>query len=300
MQRRDFLKTLAAVSAVSALPKMTLTADEAKKKILYFDLSTEWEHPPTVDEADGTSLAAKCVKKLGEELGYDVTVTKDGSVFDGDLSGYAAFVFYSCGDLDKAPEGKIGVSKEGEQNLYKAIRSGVGFLGIHSATDTWQCAGPLFENQPIDQRTEYIKMIGGDFITHGEIQEAALTITEPVQLPTLKAMNAGEMRATDEWYTMKNFNHDMHVILVQQTEGMKHNDHNACYNRPAYPSTWARMEGKGRVAYTAFGHGNEMWAMPHVLGVVRDLMTFVSGDLDLDLSPNFDEVCPEGDTMPNL
>ena len=299
MRRRDFLMTAAAISAAATAPGL-VWGDEKKGKILYFDLSTEWEHPPTVDEADGASYAGKIVKKLGEKLGFDVVVTKDGSVFDGDLSGYSAFVFYTCGDLDQAPDGKTGISKQGEQNLFAAIRGGIGFLGIHSATDTWQCKGELWQNQPEAERTEYIKMIGGDFITHGEIQKATLEITEPVELPCLKAMNAKTLSFTDEWYTMKNFNHDMHVLLVQRTEGMKNTDRNACYNRPAYPSTWVRKEGEGRVAYTAFGHGNEMWDQPLVQSVVSDLMTFVTGGLDLDLTPNFDQVCPEGDTLPKL
>lgn len=298
MRRRDFLKTAAAISAAATVSRV-IFADEKKGKFLYFDLSTEWEHPPTVNEADGTSYAGKIVKKLGEKLGFQVDVTKDGSVFDGDLSGYCAFVFYTCGDLDKAPEGKTGVSKQGEQNLFAAIRGGVGFLGIHSATDTWQCKGELWQNQPEAQRTEYIKMIGGDFITHGEIQEATLEITEPVELPCLKAMNAKTLSFTDEWYTMKNFNRDMHALLVQRTDGMKKTGPNACYNRPAYPSTWVRKEGEGRVAYTAFGHGNEMWDQPLVQSVVSDLMTFVTGGLDLDLTPNFDQVCPEGETLQN-
>lgn len=301
MKRRDFLKNVAAGTvAVTVSPRIFGAENVKKGKILYFDLSTEWEHPPTVDEADGTSYAGKIVRTLGEKLGYDVELSKDGTIFDGDLSGYSAFVFYTCGDLDKAPEGKKGVSKAGEQNLYNAIRGGIGFLGIHSATDTWQCAGELFKNQPESERTEYIHMIGGDFITHGEIQEATLKITEPVELPTLKKIGAPTLRFTEEWYTMKNFNHDMHVLLVQETDGMKQTDRNACYQRPPYPSTWVRMEGKGRVAYTAFGHDNQKWDQPLVQGVVSDLMSFVTGGLDLDITPNFDKVCSKGDTLPNL
>ena len=301
MERRAFLKSAAILSASATLsPRLFGAEDEKKGKILYFDLSTEWEHPPTVDEADGTSFAGKIVKKLGEKIGYDVEITKNGSVFDGDLSKYAAFVFYTCGDLDKAPEGKIGVSEKGQKNLFAAIRSGTGFLGIHSATDTWQCAGELWKNQPVAERTEYIKMIGGDFITHGEIQEATLRMTEPIELPTLKALGGKSLKFTDEWYTMKNFNPDMHVLLVQETDGMKNEGRNACYRRPNYPSTWIRREGDGRVAYTAFGHDKPMWEAPLVQSVITDLMAFVVGKIDLDMTPNFEQVCPNASTLPDL
>ncbi|MDO4587741.1 MAG: ThuA domain-containing protein [Planctomycetia bacterium] len=298
MQRRDFIKGIG-ISTGLCLSGMTTWgwANEKKGKILYFDLSTEWEHPPTVDEEDGTSKAAKIVQKLGKSIGYDVDVTKDGSIFERDLSQYAAFVFYTCGDLDVKVENRTPVSQKGLTNLLTAIRSGTGFLGIHSATDTWQCKGPLFENQPEDERTEYIKMIGGDFITHGEMQEATQSFTEPIQLPYLSSLKTKNLRVFDEWYCMKNFNKDMHVLIVQETKDMKNQDHNACYNRPSFPSTWVRMEQKGRVAYTAVGHDNERWETDYVQNIVKDLMSFVTGNLDLDMTPNMDQVCPQADVL---
>ena len=137
MKRRDFIRlTSLALGAVGletagvAMNRSAFAADDKPgRKILYFDLSTEWEHPPTVDEKDGTSKAAKIVKKLGKEIGFDVDCTKDGSVFDGDLSQYAAFVFFTCGDLDVKVENKTPVSKAGMKNLFNAVRSGTGFLG---------------------------------------------------------------------------------------------------------------------------------------------------------------------------
>jgi len=36
------------------------------------------------------------------------------------------------------------------------------------------------------------------------------------------------------------------VILVQETRGMK----GGCYQRPDFPSTWARPHGKGRAFFT--------------------------------------------------
>ncbi len=300
MQRRDFIK-MASFSTGLCLPCIVSSswAEEKKGKILYFDLSTEWEHPPTVDEKDGTSFAGKIVKKLGNSFGYEVVCTKDGSVFDGDLSQYAAFVFYTCGDLDIKVKDRTPVSKKGLENLMKAIRTGTGFLGIHSATDTWQCKGPLYENQPEAERTEYIKMIGGDFITHGEMQEATQVFVEPVQLPCLKALNVSSVRVFDEWYCMKNFNKDMHVLIIQDTKGMKIEGRNACYNRPSYPSTWIRMEEKGRVAYTAVGHDNKRWETDYLQNIVTDLMKFITGNLDLDLTPNMDKVCPQGTVLQN-
>ncbi|MBQ6826669.1 MAG: ThuA domain-containing protein [Thermoguttaceae bacterium] len=304
MQRRDFIRGVGAVGltlGLGALEAASFAAESEKKgrKILYFDLSTEWEHPPTVDEADGTSKAAKIVKKLGESLGYEVDCTKDGSVFDGDLSQYAAFVFMTCGDLDVKVPNRTPVSETGRANLFKAVRGGTGFLGIHCATDTWQCKGELFETQPIENRTEYIKMVGGDFITHGEMQEATLRFVEPIDVPTLRSFNAPEARVYDEWYCMKNFAPDMRVLVVQETKGMKNEGRNACYDRPPFPACWIRREGKGRVAYISPGHGNAEWETAFVQNLAKDMMNYVVGGLDLDETPNLKEVCPQAEVLRN-
>jgi len=296
MKRRDFFQAVMLGLAVLTSPSwMFGNENESKGKILYFDLSTEWEHPPTVNEADGTSFSAKIV----QQLGYNVHATKDGSVFDGDLSQYKAFVFYTCGDLHKAPEGKTGVSEQGRKNLLTAIRAGTGFVGIHSATDTWKTPGELYENQPFEERTDYNKMVGAAFISHGEIQEATIRVTELADLPSLKALGKETFRHTDEWYASKNFTPDMRVLLIQETDGMKKTRGNVCYDRPAYPMTWIRMEGKGRVAYTALGHDNKRWEAPPFQSILTDLIDFATGRIDLDVTPNFDKVCPGANVLRN-
>ena len=45
----------------------------------------------------------------------------------------------------------------------------------------------------------------------------------------------------DEWYALKNMPDDLHVILVQVTEGMKGH----MYERPNFPITWAQALRQG-------------------------------------------------------
>ena len=75
--------------------------------------------------------------------------TKDGSVFDGDLDQWDAFAFYTTGDLTKPDRRKDSpMSPQGKQRLLDAIAAGKGFIGFHSATDTFHSPGPRDENQP--------------------------------------------------------------------------------------------------------------------------------------------------------
>ena len=84
----------------------------------------------------------------------------------------------------------------------------------------------------------------------------------------------------EEWYSLKNFAPDMHVILVQETKGMR----NADYQRPPYPATWARMHGKGRVFYTSMGHREDVWQNPTFESVLVGGLNFILGRVDAEIT----------------
>lgn len=261
-------------------------AEKGAKKILYYDYTYRYIHQPTIDGVHGEPGAcAALLKKLAGGHGYDVVCTKDGSLFDGDLSQYAAFVFYTSGELDHSG-GKIGapMSAKGMANFFKAIRSGAGFLGIHSAT-----VNPLADDADSDlPGAIYSKILGARFIGHGKDQEANVIILKPGELPSLSEIGTG-FRVREEWYRMKMFTPDDHVFLALDTKGMK----GKIYECPPLPLAWARKEGKGRVAYHAFGHLNKYLNTPLVSGMTGDLLEFVLGLRDFDLTPNLNQI-PSG------
>ncbi|MGI5831180.1 MAG: ThuA domain-containing protein [Thermoguttaceae bacterium] len=301
MKRREFLKNSALLTAVTVFPFATsgLNAGEKKRKVLYFDRSNSYVHPPTEVQDDGTTVCGNALIELGKELDFEVVCTKDSAIFESDLTQFDAIFFYTCGELDQ--DGGLspkGMSEKGVANFYNAIRGGLGLIGVHSATDTWKTPGEAWENQPVEDRTEYTKLIGGQFLIHGSQQETTLKVVEPAQLPFMKS-KAPEFKYFDEWYCQKNLNPDMHVLLVMETAEMNKDDHNACYNRPAFPAVWARMEGKGRVAYSALGHNNSSWWDDTNRGVVSDLFRFVLGDVDIDLTPNTEKVAPGANILKN-
>ncbi len=92
----------------------------------------------------------------------------------------------------------------------------------------------------------------------------------------------------EEWYSLKNFASDLHVILVQETAGMK----GACYQRPPFPSTWARRHGKGRVFFSSMAHRENVWIEPPFTQVALGGLSWVLGNVDVDVSPNIDDVTP--------
>ena len=301
MKMRDYLKGLTFFLAVVAFlfSVSILNAEQKVRRVLYFDRSNSYVHPPTETQDDGTTICGNALKELGKELNFEVVCTKDSSIFDSDLSQFDAIFFYTCGTLDEdGGASPKGMSPQGVANFYNAIRNGVGLIGVHSATDTWKTPGEPNENQPIEDRTEYTRLIGGQFLMHGSQQESTLKVVEPAQLPFMKS-KAPEFKYFDEWYCQKNLNPDMHVLLIMDTTEMNKDGGNGCYNRPPQPAVWARMEGKGRVAYSALGHNNSSWWDETNKGVISDLFRFVLGDIDIDLTPNMEKVTPGADILQN-
>ena len=191
----------------------------------------------------------------GKEAGFDVECSKDGRIFDQDLDKYDAFAFYTCGDLTKEDKyGNPPMTADGKKRFLDAIAAGKGYVGFHSATDTFHSAGG--RDQVQTELDPYVAMVGGEFIVHGRQQEATMRVTSP-KFPGVKEMGEAS-KFMEEWYALKNFAKDLHVILLQETEGMVDD----CYQRPPFPATWARMHGKGRVYYTSFGHREDIWTNP--------------------------------------
>ena len=285
-----FLQALAFGTIVFTSPNLfSAENNEVKtKKILYYTRSVGFQHDPVVIQADGESISDKALKKWGAKNHIEFLCTKDGTVFNGDLDQFDGFAFYAAGDLhsEESLDGSKPVSREGKSRLLQAVHNGKGFVGFHSTTDCWRDVNhPPYENQ--EKIDPFLEMLGGEFYYHGEPQEAKMLITSPVDTPWLQ--DKGEFFTLfDEWYCLKNFNKDIHVILIQDTTTMR----NECYQRPPYPATWARLHGKGRVAYTSIGHFNEIWENDKYVQFFGELLNWSVGRFDMDLTPNKDKVTP--------
>ncbi len=72
-----------------------------------------------------------------------------------------------------------------------------------------------------------------------------------------------------------------------------------CYQRPEFPSTWARREGKGRVFYTSLGHREDVWTNPVFQEIALGGFAWVMGNVDYDVRPNIAEVTPHADKFKN-
>jgi uncharacterized protein len=298
--RRQFVKTGAVVAATAALPSRIFAAK--KKSVLVFTKSSGWEHD-VVKRVDGKlSIVEQAITSLGSKQGFDVTATKDGGVFDSkDFHKYAAMLFFTTGDLttvgtDKNP----AMSSQGKQSLLNSIHDGLGFVGVHAASDTFHTQPDPQDNSNRyiahgDKSDSYLRMLGGEFITHGSsprLQTTNIIVNDP-KFPGLEGVTS-PFTFNDEWYSLKDFRTDLHVILTLDTKGMSGKP----YERPPYPMTWARMEGKGRVFYTAIGDRPENWSNDLFLNLLGGGIRWAIRDANASLDQNLTQVAPGYNVIP--
>lgn len=300
MKSKTIALLLAAGLLSASSPQSLRAADDAAtKKILFFSKSSGFEHSAIRRVNGEPSHAEKVLQELGAKHHFDFTFTKDGGVFTPEnLAKYDAIFFYTTGDLttvgtDKNP----AMSKEGKSAFLEAIKNGKGFIGTHSATDTFHSPGneemgtSRYLNDG-DMADPYVKMIGAEFIVHGAQQKSHMIVADP-NFPGLSAVPA-DFGPLEEWYSLKDFAPNLHVLLVQETAGMKGN----MYQRAPYPATWARTYGQGRVFYTNMGHREDVWDNPVFQQVLVGGLNWAVRNVDADVTPNIDRVAPKANELP--
>ena len=151
MGRREFIALLGSAAAVQPFRAL---AEIPLERILYFTRSAGYRH-------EVIPLSKTILTQLGRDSGvFEVTATEDTSEFSTEnLKRYAAVMFYTSGELPMS-----GAEKSA---LLEFVRSGRGFVGVHSATDT-------FYTWP-----DYLDLIGGYFNGHPWHQSVAIEVVDP-------------------------------------------------------------------------------------------------------------------------
>jgi cytochrome c len=209
--------------------------------VLVFSKTTGFRH-------DSIPQGIAAIVALGAEHGFAVDSTEDAARFsDAALARYQVVAFLNTtGDI----------LDTGEKAAFERyVRSGGGFVGIHSASDTeygWPWYGQL---------------VGTWFASHPQIQRATVHIANPDH-PSTKGLPTAWER-TDEWYNFRSNPRGAVQVLATLDE--------ATYSGGAmgadHPIAWCQTIGGGRSWYTAMGHTKESYKEPlfrlHLLGGIE-------------------------------
>ena len=209
--------------------------------VLVFSKTTGFRH-------DSIPQGIAALEALGAEHGFAVDRTEDAARFsDAVLARYKVVVFLNTtGNI-------LDVGEKAAFERY--IRSGGGFVGIHSASDT-EYGWPW-----------YGRLVGTWFASHPQIQRATVHIANPDH-PSMKGLPLLWER-TDEWYNFRSNPRGTVQVLATLDE--------ATYSGGAmgadHPIVWCQDIDGGRSWYTEMGHTKESYDEPlfrlHLLGGIE-------------------------------
>lgn len=229
------------------------------KRILYVTHSAGFRH-------DSLPVSAEVMRSVAAATGkLEVVATEDVSLLNAaTLRSYDAVFFFTSGELP--------ISDQQKRDLLDFVRSGKGFGGAHSATDT-------FYNWP-----EYGDMIGGYFNGHPWVQSVSIDFEDP-SFPAFSSFDLG-LTILDEIYQFRAFSRDrVRVLMSLDTRTVDLNAPGVNPNTDDFPLTWIRNYGSGRVFYTALGHFNETWRDARFQKILSGAMLWLTGQVEADATP---------------
>jgi type 1 glutamine amidotransferase len=264
------------------------------------------DSPQGVEFKDGNKFVAKVqwclvestMVELGKKNGFDVVCSQDArmEISPENLKNFDAAWFYTTGELP--------LSDLQKEALLSFVRSGKGFGGSHSATDTfykWKDYGELigayFDGHPWHTKVNVIvddknhpstKHLGDEFVITDEIYQfkgpydrTKLHVLMRLEPQWAAAERDKELRSIED--ARKALPEKLKKLeaegkfedakkLKAQVEGRKPGIRRTDND---YAIAWTNQYGKGRVFYTALGHRDEVWRDPryqqHVIGGLRFL-----------------------------
>jgi type 1 glutamine amidotransferase len=204
-----------------------------KGKLLYMTLTKGYHH-------ESVELSKQIVKEIGDKSGaFETTVTEDVADFAKDnLKNYDAVMFNTTGELP--------MSDDQKKAFVDFVRSGHGFVGVHSATDTFY------------MWADYGEMIGGYFNNHPWHEMVTIEVADPSS-PLVSSLGKS-FQINDEIYQVSDFQaKDSHVLLRLDPASVDLKKNGVMHRYYGWPVCWTRQFGKGRVYYNGLGHDDWVW-----------------------------------------
>jgi type 1 glutamine amidotransferase len=220
-------------TAIATLPA---AAADRPGRLLYFTHSAGYRH-------EVIPLSQAIVQQLGQDSGaFTVTATEDVAVFTPEnLRRYGAVMFYTTGEIPFSPAQKAA--------FLDFVRSGHGFIGVHSATDTFY-AWP-----------DYLALTGGYFNNHPWHQRVTIDVVDPAN--PLVGFLGPSLQIADEIYQIGDFDYRRSRVLLRLDPASVDLAAGGVIRRfYGWPLAWTRAYGRGRVFYTALGHDASVWRDP--------------------------------------
>ncbi|MDZ4800902.1 MAG: ThuA domain-containing protein [Bryobacteraceae bacterium] len=277
---------------------LSLSAQAADKRVLFFSKASSWEQSIVHRDGDQLSFIEKLVQKMGQDHHIEFTFSKDGRIFTPEnIAKFDAFFFFTSGDMTFEERNGRGdnyplMTLEGKKAFLDAIRAGKGFIGCNTANYTFIDPVSPGEKKDPENMWRYTRMIGSGYMGHNEVQKGYFSYLDR-KFPGMEHVPES-YTPVDQWYAFNRLAPDIHVVMALESGKLTGN----LYERPDYPVAWARMEEKGRVFYTTMGHTKEIWADPMFQQMLLGGIRWATGLVDADVTANIAAVTPRYNDIP--
>lgn len=247
MNKRNLLWLIAIVLifAVSAISPVSKASAQKKIRVTYITECKGFKHG-VLPESE------KIMKELGDKNGFEVTISQDSAsvITAENLKNVDVLIFYTTGELPWSDEQK--------KLFLNFIKNGKGFIGIHSATDTFY------------KWAEYGELVGGYFDGHPWTANTKVAVRKDDKNFPLTKQFEDSFEWTEETYQYKQFNFKENKVVMSMdiaktdmtkkgVKGVHAVEGNANVKPDSFPLVWYRNYGKGRVFYSEPGHNSAIW-----------------------------------------
>lgn len=256
------------IFSLLALTLLVAAAPAAEKtRVLMLTQSAGFRHGSVNRRNNDLAPAEIAMIQLGQKTElFSVDCTQDAAAdfTKENLQKYDIVMFYTTG--------KLPIKEDDLDYFFNTWlkQKGHGFMGFHSATDTFKDYKPYWD------------MIGGSFNGHpwGSGTTVTVAVHEPNH-PAMKAFGGASFEIKDEIYQYKNWQPEkVHVLMSLNME--------KCNPKKPYhvPLSWVKDWGKGKVYFTNLGHNDSTWTDKRFLDSVEGGVRWVMGLDEGDATPN--------------
>lgn len=172
---------------------------------------------------------------------FEVTLTENPDDLKERIKEFDIIAVYTTG---------MELTKEQEKGLCDFVEKGGGFVGIHSASDS-------FKNSD-----RYWEMVGGRFAGHGGGKYTVYIYDH--DHPITNGLKDFEIE--DETYSHNYHRNAQMRSLIRMNRGDERQS-----------MGWVSYYGKGKIFYTGLGHGHEAWSNPSFQRLVIRAMYWAAG-----------------------
>ncbi len=210
---------------------------------------------------DNIPASVAAIKKLGAENNFIVDVSDDPSAFnDENLKKYKALIFDNTNN-------EIFDNEDEKAALQRYIRSGGGFVGIHSASGSMRHWPWFWE------------MLGGKFVRHAKFQSFTVKVKDANDPAT--AHLPANFQWSDEFYFLTNMPSGLHVLLAGDLTSINDPQKEKFPGKmpdDEFPVAWRHEFDGGREWYTSLGHKADDYSDPKFNKLLLGGILWAMGD----------------------